>query len=116
MRASLYLSQPLTAGLARESFESRVCFFFVTLHAVASDRTLAIDALPVIMSSISFCFSKTGRPQRFHLGQAFVGHKVGLREEDAGLWRVTFMKYDLGFYDEEKRRFEPFEAPRKIDG
>jgi hypothetical protein len=86
------------------------------MHAVAPDRKLAIDALPVIMSSISFCFSKTGRAQRFHLGQAFVGHKVGLREEDAGLWRVTFMKYDLGFYDEEKRRFEPFEAPRKIDG
>jgi hypothetical protein len=62
-------------ALARESFESRVCSFFVTMHAVAPDRKLAIDALPVIMSSISFCFSKTAVPSVFTLGKRLLDIK-----------------------------------------
>ncbi len=34
-----------------------------------------------------------------HVGAAFVGENVGLREEDDGLWKVTFMERDLGFFD-----------------
>ena len=52
-----------------------------------------------------------GKLERFHLGQAFTGQKVGLREEESGLWRVTFMKNDLGFYGADKGKFQPFENP-----
>ena len=35
------------------------------------------------------------------------GQVVGIKEVDDGLWLVTFMKYDLGFFDEKSKRFEP---------
>ncbi|MEQ1875657.1 MAG: IS481 family transposase [Bdellovibrionia bacterium] len=57
-----------------------------------------------------------GKVERFHLGQAFIGQRVGLREEESGLWRVSFLKYDLGFYDSDKKRFQPFECPVLTDG
>jgi hypothetical protein len=47
----------------------------VMAHAVAPDRKLAIDALPVIMSSISFCFSKTVVPSVFTLGKRLLDIK-----------------------------------------
>lgn len=45
----------------------------------------------------------------FILGGAFRGQRVGLREEDTGLWRVSFLNFDLGFFDEFDRVFKPFE-------
>ena len=44
----------------------------------------------------------------FELGQAFSNEKVGIREEDIGLWKVTFMNMDLGLYDSYERKFKPF--------
>jgi putative transposase len=52
-----------------------------------------------------------GKPVRFHLGQSFIGHQVGLREEEDDLWRVSFANYDLGFYDRRTAIFEPFQDP-----
>src|ERR1035441_7154605 len=34
--------------------------------------------------------------REFHLGDALSYQSVGIREEDAGLWRVSFMDLDLG--------------------
>jgi transposase InsO family protein len=53
---------------------------------------------------------------RFHLSQAFCGQRIGLREEEAGLWRVTFVNYDLGYYDEAKKCFTPFDTPQVSTG
>lgn len=41
---------------------------------------------------------------------------VGLREEDSGLWRITFMDLDLGLYDEEEKKFKPFALPQPSGG
>jgi hypothetical protein len=30
-----------------------------------------------------------------------VGQNVGIKEVDEGIWIVTFMRYDLGFFDEQ---------------
>ena len=48
--------------------------------------------------------------RKFALGQAFAGQTIGLTEVEDGLWRVTFMKYDLGMVDEQTRSFEAAEA------
>lgn len=47
------------------------------------------------------------RNQRFFLGTALAGQRVGLREVDEGRWLVSFMSLDLGHVDEQTRRFEP---------
>ena len=44
----------------------------------------------------------------------FAGQNVGIREVDEHIWLVSFMHYDLGFFDHESRRVEcapnPFAA------
>jgi putative transposase len=36
---------------------------------------------------------------------------VGVKETDDGIWLVSFMDYDLGYFDEEGLRFEPLKNP-----
>ena len=42
---------------------------------------------------------------------ALAGQVVGVREVELGRWVVTFMDYDLGYYDTRTRRFEPNGLP-----
>jgi len=41
----------------------------------------------------------------------FRGQDVGIREVDDELWQVSFMNYELGFFDERSGRFEPGANP-----
>ena len=54
------------------------------------------------------------RFSRNNLSHAFAGQAVGIKEVAEKIWLVTFMHYDLGFFDHETRRVEcapnPFEA------
>lgn len=39
-------------------------------------------------------------------------HKdVGIKEVSEKIWLVSFMSYDLGYFDEDSKRFEPLENP-----
>ena len=49
----------------------------------------------------------------FHLGDALSYQSVGIREEDLGLWRISFMDLDLGLYDGDEKKFKPFTNPRQ---
>jgi hypothetical protein len=44
-------------------------------------------------------------------GQAFSGQAVGIREVSDKIWLVSFMLYDLGFFDEDEARVELGENP-----
>jgi hypothetical protein len=46
-----------------------------------------------------------------NLSQVFAGQKVGIREVSERIWLVSFMRYDLGFFDEEADRVECAENP-----
>jgi putative transposase len=52
--------------------------------------------------------------RKVNLSQVFAGQYVGIKEVGEKIWLVTFMQYDLGFFDEESRRVEcapnPFRA------
>jgi putative transposase len=52
--------------------------------------------------------------RKINLSRAFAGQDVGIREVAEKIWLVTFMHYDLGFFDHETGRVEcapnPFEA------
>jgi putative transposase len=49
------------------------------------------------------CFDK----RKINLSTAFAGHTVGIREVADQIWIVSFMHYDLGFFDKETGRVEP---------
>jgi putative transposase len=48
---------------------------------------------------------------KINLSQVFAGQTVGLKETDDGVWLVSFMDYDLGYFDIESRRLEPLANP-----
>jgi len=49
--------------------------------------------------------------KKYHLSLCFAGHDVGVREVDDQLWLVSFMDYDIGYFDEDTCRVEPIENP-----
>ena len=56
------------------------------------------------------CFER----KKVNLSTVFAGQKVGINQVDDKIWLVSFMQYDLGFFDHETGRIEsvqnPFEA------
>jgi putative transposase len=54
---------------------------------------------------ICFCGRKV------NLSQVFAGQNVGVTQVNDRLWLVTFMHYDLGYFDDETCRLEPIDNP-----
>ena len=49
--------------------------------------------------------------RKINLSQVFAGQKVGVKEVSDQIWLVSFMQYDLGFFDHETCRIEPVANP-----
>lgn len=49
--------------------------------------------------------------RKINLSTVFAGQLVGIREVEDKIWLVSFMKYDLGFFDEKEGRVEPASNP-----
>jgi len=55
--------------------------------------------------------------RKINLSKVFAGQFVGIREVDEQIWLVSFMDYDLGFFDQDEGRVEPAPnpfAPEKV--
>jgi putative transposase len=46
-----------------------------------------------------------------HFSTVFAGQAVGIKEVHDDIWLVSFMDYDLGYFDLETRVLEPLENP-----
>ena len=51
--------------------------------------------------------------KKINFSEVFAGQKVGIRETDDKIWLVSFMHYDIGYFDEEACRVEPLDNPFK---
>ncbi len=49
--------------------------------------------------------------KKINFSQVFAGQAVGLRHVQDDIWLVSFMDYDLGYFDLETRVLEPLENP-----
>lgn len=49
--------------------------------------------------------------RKINLSQVFAGQILGLREVDDEIWLVSFLDYDLGFFDNKENRVEPAKNP-----
>ena len=49
--------------------------------------------------------------RKINLSTVFAGQCVGVREVDEQIWLVSFMHYDLGFFDRDEGRVEPAPNP-----
>jgi len=49
--------------------------------------------------------------RKINLSTCFAGQEVGIREVEDRIWLVSFMDYDLGYFDEDNGRVEPVDNP-----
>ena len=49
--------------------------------------------------------------RKINLSLVFAGQKMGIKEVNDGIWLVSFMHCDLGFFDIETCRVEPIDCP-----
>ena len=49
--------------------------------------------------------------RKINLSRVFAGELVGLREVDDQVWLVSFLDFDLGFFDQDEGRVEPAQNP-----
>ncbi len=49
--------------------------------------------------------------RKIKLSVVFAGELVGIREVEDRLWQVSFLDYDLGYFDDKRDRVEPGPSP-----
>jgi putative transposase len=65
------------------------------------------DWTAVITHCGRLCFDR----RKVNVSQVFAGQQVGVRQVTDRIWLVSFMDYDLGYFDDETCRLEPIENP-----
>ena len=51
------------------------------------------------------------RGKKVNLSLVFSGQDVGVKEVEDKIWLVSFMDYDLGYFDEETKNLQPLRYP-----
>jgi transposase InsO family protein len=49
--------------------------------------------------------------KKIHISTVLGGQRVGIKEVDDGIWIVSFMRYDLGYFDLEQKTLQPLDNP-----
>jgi putative transposase len=49
--------------------------------------------------------------KKINLSTVLSGQKVGISQKDDNIWLVSFMDYDLGYFDIDSCRVEPINNP-----
>ena len=65
------------------------------------------DWTAVVTHCGRLCFDR----RKVNLSQVFAGQQVGVRQVTDRIWLVSFMEYDLGYFDDETCRLEPIDNP-----
>jgi putative transposase len=61
--------------------------------------------------TVTHCGRLCFQGRKINLRQVFAGQNVGVTQVGEHIWLVTFMQYDLGYFDDEACRVEPIEYP-----
>ncbi len=49
--------------------------------------------------------------KKINISTVLAGQKLGINEVDDGIWLVSFLPYDLGYFDLEQRTLQPLDTP-----
>ena len=74
-----------------------------------------LDELSYPFHDATFTVTQCGRicfhGRKVNLSHVFAGQNVGVTQVGERIWLVTFMRYDLGYFDDETCRLEPIDNP-----
>ena len=65
--------------------------------------------------TVSQCGRICTRGFKVSLSRSFAGQQVGIKEMEDNIWVVSFLDYDLGYFDDKSHRVEPVEDPFGIE-
>ena len=65
------------------------------------------DKSLIVTTCGRICFNT----RKINLSQVFAGQRVGIKQVEERLWLVSFMDYDLGYFDNTECRLEPLNNP-----
>jgi putative transposase len=65
------------------------------------------DKIVTVTTCGRICFNR----RKINLSTVFAGQSVGIKQVSEEIWLVTFMDYDLGYFDHQTCRLEPLENP-----
>ena len=65
------------------------------------------DRTATVTTCGRICFNR----QKINLSVVFAGQSVGIKQVSEHIWLVSFMDYDLGYFEHETCRLEPVENP-----
>jgi putative transposase len=65
------------------------------------------DRTATVTTCGRICFNR----QKINLSLVFAGQNVGIKQVSEQIWLVSFMEYDLGYFDDETCRLEPLDNP-----
>ena len=65
------------------------------------------DWTAIVTTCGRICYDK----RKVNLSTVFAGQRVGVAQVADHIWLVSFMDYDLGYFDDETCRLEPIENP-----
>lgn len=61
--------------------------------------------------TVTTCGRICYKQRKINLSTVFAGQSVGIKQTDERIWLVSFMHYDLGYFDDETCRLEPLQSP-----
>ncbi len=61
--------------------------------------------------TVTYCGRICMNGRKINFSKVFAGQNVGVRQVDDKIWQVSFMDYDIGYFDEETNRVEAGENP-----
>jgi putative transposase len=74
-----------------------------------------LEDLSYPLADATFTVTHCGRicfhGRKINLSHVFAGQNVRVTQVGERIWLVTFMQYDLGYFDDEVGRVEPIETP-----
>ena len=73
----------------------------------AGAQSPSSDKAVTVTTCGRICF----RTRKINLSQVFAGQTVGIKQTEDRIWLVSFMHYDLGYFDDETCRLEPLHNP-----
>ena len=62
-------------------------------------------------ATVTYCGRICFKKRKVNLSQVFAGQAVGVKQVSEQVWLVSFMDYDLGYFDDETCRLEPIDNP-----
>jgi putative transposase len=85
------------------------------VYARSARAYRGLEELTYPFHDATFTVTQCGRicfkARKVNLSQVFAGQNVGVTQVGERVWLVSFMRYDLGYFDDETCRLEPIENP-----